>query len=366
MHIAIDARIINSGTGTYVAKLLEYLQKIDSSNTYSVLVRKKDQDYWKPTATNFTVRVAEFDNYSFAEQIGFKKFLDELNPDLVHFCMPQQPLLYRGARVTTMHDMTLLNTYNSDKNWLVFHTKQLVGRFVWKRLATLSDHVIAISENTKREYQEFSHIPDEKISVIYEAGEVLKGKLESYPNLPFGRFVMYVGQQPDYKNIRRLMDAHQLLLEKHPDLGLVLVGRLNPDTQANKRYAEEKGYQNIHFTGFIPDAQRDWLFTKALAYTFPSLMEGFGLPPLEAMSYGTPVVSSNTSCMPEILGEAAEYFNPYDIQSMASAIERVITDEALRSSMIERGYTQTAKYSWRRMAEETHAIYMNVLKKHPR
>jgi glycosyltransferase involved in cell wall biosynthesis len=95
-------------------------------------------------------------------------------------------------------------------------------------------------------------------------------------------------------------------------------------------------------------------------------MEGVGLPPLEAMAYGTPVVSSNTSCMPEILGEAAEYFDPYDIQSMASAIKRVITDETLRSDMIERGYAQTAKYSWRRMAKETHAIYMDVLKKYSR
>ncbi|MBC7764697.1 glycosyltransferase, partial [Microbacteriaceae bacterium] len=214
MHIAIDARVINSGTGTYVAKLLEYLQEIDHNNTYSVLVREKDKDYWKPVAPNFTVRVAEFDNYSFAEQLGYKKLLDELNPDLVHFCMPQQPLFYKGARVTTMHDMTLLNTYNTDKNWLVFHAKQFVGRFVWKRIATLSDHVIAISQNTKREYQEFSHIPDEKISVVYESGEVLKGELQPYDTLPFSDFIMYVGQQPDFKNIRRLMDAHQLLLAK--------------------------------------------------------------------------------------------------------------------------------------------------------
>lgn len=364
MHIAIDARVINSGTGTYVAKLLEYLQQIDTSNTYSVLVRQKDKGYWKPSATNFTVRVAEFDNYSFAEQLGFKSFLDQLNPDLVHFCMPQQPLLYRGARVTTMHDMTLLNTYNSDKNWLVFHAKQLVGRFVWKHIARLSDHVIAISNNTKKEYQAFTHIPDDKISVIYEAGEILQGKLESYPQLPFEQFIMYVGQQPDYKNIRRLMDAHQLLLKNYPTLGLLLVGRMNPDTLANKRYAEEKGYQNIHFTGFVPDGQRDWLFTKAIAYVFPSIMEGFGLPPLEAMAYGTPVISSNASCMPEVLGDAAEYFNPYDTAAMAGAIERVIEDERLRTDMIERGHRQVAKYSWRRMAEETHAIYTDVLKKH--
>ena len=363
MHIAIDARVINSGTGTYVAKLLEYLQEIDTTNTYSVLMREKDRDYWQPSASNFTVRVAEFDNYSFAEQIGFKKFLDDLQPDLVHFCMPQQPLLYKGKRVTTMHDMTLLNTYNSDKNWLVFHAKQLVGRFVWKRIAKVTDHMIAISNNTKREYQDFTHIPDEKISVVYEAGEVLKGELQTYEKLPFSEFIMYVGQQPDYKNIRRLMDAHQLLLDTRPDLGLVLVGRMNPDTEANKRYAEQKGYKNIHFTGFIPDSQRDWLFTQAKAYVFPSLMEGFGLPPLEAMAYGTPVVSSDTSCMPEILGDAAEYFNPLDIKDMAETINRVISDEQLRNDMKVRGFNQVKKYSWRRMAEETHAIYMKVLEK---
>ena len=109
MRIAIDARIINSSTGRYVAKLLEHLQDIDSSNQYIVLVREKDKNYWKPSVNNFSVIVAEFDNYSFAEQIGFKKLLDSLKPDLVHFCMPQQPILYRGRKVTTIHDLSLIH-----------------------------------------------------------------------------------------------------------------------------------------------------------------------------------------------------------------------------------------------------------------
>jgi len=363
MHIVIDARVINSGTGTYVAKLLKYLQEIDSVNNYTVLLREKDQDYWKPSAPNFTTRVAEFDNYSLAEQTDYKKLLDELSPDLVHFCMPQQPIMYVGKRVTTMHDMTLINTYNSDKNWLVFHFKQLVGKFVWKRIAKISDHVIAISENTKHEYQEFTHIPDEKISVVYEAGEAEMSNLEPYEALPFSEFILYVGQEPDYKNIRRLIEAHQKLLETHPDLGLVLVGRMNPDTVANKKWSESKGHRNVHFTGYITDPQRDWLFTKTRAYVFPSLMEGFGLPPLEAMAYNTPVVSSNTSCMPEVLGNAAEYFNPLDVDNMASTIAKVINSEPLRQDLIARGHTQVAKYSWRRMAEETHTIYLDVLQK---
>lgn len=360
-HIVIDARIINSGTGTYIAKLLRYLQEIDQTNQYTVLLREKDKDYWRPTAPNFSTRVAEFDNYSFAEQFGLKKLLDKINPDLVHFCMPQQPIFYKGASVTTFHDMTLLNTYNSDKNWLIFHAKQLVGRYVFKKIAKTNSHIIAISENTKREYQEFSGIPDENISVIYEAGEANPGQVQPYPNLPFKEFIMYVGQQPDYKNLRRLMQAHQIMLESKPDLGLVLVGRMNPDTIANQKWANKQGFKNIHFTGFIEDPQRDWLFTQARAYVFASLMEGFGLPPLEAMAYGTPVVSSNASCMPEVLGQAAEYFDPLDINDMSRKILEVIDNEDLRQDMIQRGHAQVAKYSWRRMAEETLAVYEKVL-----
>jgi glycosyltransferase involved in cell wall biosynthesis len=361
MHIVIDARVINSGTGTYVAKLLKYLQEIDRENHYTVLLREKDQDYWRPTAANFTTQVAEFDNYSFAEQFGYKRLLDRLKPDLVHFCMPQQPVWYRGKRVTTMHDLTLLKTYNSDKNWLVFHFKQFIGRFVWKRVARISDHIIAISENTKREYQALTPIPEDRISVIYEAGEASVNEIAPYEALPFKKFILYVGQQPDYKNIRRLIEAHQQLLNTHPDLGLVLVGRMNPDTAANKTWSERQGHRNVHFTGYIPDSQRDWLFTKTLAYVFPSLMEGFGLPPLEAMAYGTPVISSNASCMPEVLGDAAEYFDPLDVEDMTAAIARVIDDEPLRQGLVMRGHTQVAKYSWKRMAEQTHEIYLRVL-----
>src|SRR5690606_7633188 len=126
------ARIINSSTGTYVERLLHYLQDIDKDNNYTILVRRKDRKYWKPRNSNFCVVIAEFDNYSFGEQLGFKKLLDSLHADLVHFCMPQQPVLYSGKKITTIHDLTLMKTYNSDKNWFVYKMKQSIGRFVFK------------------------------------------------------------------------------------------------------------------------------------------------------------------------------------------------------------------------------------------
>ena len=225
------------------------------------------------------------------------------------------------------------------------------------------DHEVEIiyGVDFRKNYQ-INILDDNKISVIYESGEVLAGELVPYDDLPYEEFILYVGQQPDYKNIRRLMQAHQLMLQTKPDLGLVLVGRMNPDTIANKQWSEKKGYKNILFTGFLPDEQRDWLFTKTKAYVFPSLMEGFGLPPLEAMAYGTPVVSSNASCMPEILGEAAEYFDPYNVEDIASKTLEVITNQPKRRLLIKRGHKQVKKYSWQRMAEETHVVYVNVLR----
>jgi glycosyltransferase involved in cell wall biosynthesis len=362
MHIAIDARIINTSTGRYVERLVYYLQEIDKTNQYSILVPSKDLDFFKPKNKNFKVIAADFANYSFEEQIQFKTFLDSLHADLVHFCMPQQPLLYKGKKVTTVHDLNLLKTYNTDKNWLMYHSKQLVGRYLFKRIAKTNEHIIVPTDYVKKEYMAYSHIPENKITRTYEAADVFFDKLKPYKH-PFKKFIMYVGQQSDYKNIRRLGDAHQLLLESYPDLGLILVGRKTPGALKNEAYFKSMGYKNIHFTGFVEDEQRDWLFKNCDAYVFPSIMEGFGLPALEAMGYGAPVASSSATCLPEIYEDAAHYFDPFDVNDMARAISDILSSKALRQSLIEKGTKQVKKYSWKRMAKQTHEVYMNALKK---
>lgn len=359
-HIAIDARIINSSTGRYVERLVTYLQDIDTENEYSILVPEKDKNFWKPRNTNFTVRTVNFDNYSLNEQIGFNNYLKKLNADLVHFCMPQQPVGYKGKKVTTFHDLTLLKTYNSDKNWLIYHTKQKIGKYVFKRVSQENNHIITISQFTKQELQSFFPVPDKAISVIYEASDISTVAPKKY-QLPFKKYLLYVGQQSDYKNIKRLGDAHQILLAKYPDLGLVLVGKKNASALINEAYFKNKNYTNILFTDFVSDSQLSWLYSNAQAYVFPSLMEGFGLPGLEAMSYGTPVVSSNATCLPEVYGQAAHYFNPEDTSDIADAIDQVLSSDTLRTQLAKAGYKQIKKYSWKKMAKETHRVYMKVL-----
>jgi len=359
-HIAIDARIINSSTGTYVERLLHYLQEVDKTNKYSILVLEKDKEYWKPASDNFIVRVADYKNYSLNEQFGFKRYLDKLSPDLVHFCMPQQPILYKGLHVTTFHDLTLLKTYNTDKNWFVFHFKQFIGRFVFRIVLRSSKFIITISKFSKDEILKFSHIKSEKVAITPLSADISADTLAPYKH-PFKEFILYVGQQGDYKNIRRLGDAHQKLLTTHPDLGLILVGGKNAGVLNNEKYFNDKGYKNILFTGFLPNGQRDWLYANCAAYIFPSLMEGFGLPGLEAMGYGAPVVSSNATCLPEVYGDAAKYFDPLNVDDMVKSIDEVISNEQLRSTLIQEGHKQLAKYSWKRTAEQTLSVYLDAL-----
>lgn len=362
-HIAIDARIISSSTGRYVERLIHYLGKIDSKNRYSILVRHKDLKFYQPSNPNFKIVEADFADYSLAEQTKFCVLLNQLKPDLVHFTMPQQPILYRGKTITTIHDLTLLKTYNSDKNWLIFKFKQMVGRLVFKKVCSSSQTILTPTNFTKQEVENFSKKAKSKTVVTYEAADPLPKNIKPQKyDLPFSDYILYVGQQSDYKNIKRLGQAHQKLLKKYPKLGLVLVGKINKAAQTNKDFFEKNNYQNIIFTDFIPDQQRDWLYQNSRAYIFPSLMEGFGLPGLEAMLYKTPVVSSDQTCLPEVYQNAAHYFNPFDINDMAQKIDEVLFDSALQKSLIKNSQILLQKYSWQKMAKQTWNEYQKILK----
>ncbi|MCL2445128.1 glycosyltransferase family 4 protein [Candidatus Saccharibacteria bacterium] len=361
--IIIDARIINSTTGRYVERLLHYLQKIDRENRYVVLIPPEDirSNFWRPTAKNFHLESCEIKNYSLAEQTRFLKLLNNHQADLVHFCMPQQPILYKGKTVTTFHDLTLIKTYNEDKNYLYFKSKQQVGKTVFKRAARKSTQIITPTEFTKNELINFAKIDPEKITVTYESADITKSEAKN-PNFKFKNFLLYVGKHSTYKNVRRLAAAHQNLLKNHPDLHLVLANTKDKAVLQNEKFFASKNYKNIHFFGRADNADLAWLYSNCRAYIFPSFMEGFGLPGLEAMALGAPVISSNATCLPEVYGDAALYFDPHNTDDMTEKIHQVLTNKTLRTSLIKKGKQQHAKYSWEKMAKETYEVYQKALK----
>jgi len=360
MKIAIDARELRTSTGRYIERLLHYLQEIDHHNQYIVLLKPKDIDSWQATNKNFSVLACPYKEFTFAEQIGFKKQLDQLDVNLVHFGMVQQPILYRRPTVTTMHDLTTLRFRNPAKNPLVFWLKQQVYAFVNIRAARTSRHIITPTEFVKQDVMTFCHVSASKITVTPESADKIPGTPEIYQPMSSKKFIMYVGRPTPHKNLGRLIDAFVLLREKHPDLHLVLAGKKDFNYTLHEERVRAQSIKNIVFTDFIPDSQLAWLYEHTLAYCFPSLSEGFGLPGLEAMHYGAPVVSSNATCLPEVYDNAARYFDPLDIDDIARAIDDVLTNTDLRQELIANGYQRIKQFSWKRMAEQTLEVYENA------
>ena len=362
MRIAIDARIINSGTGRYIERMLHYLEQTNSEHEYLILVRHADLTYYKPTKPNFKIIEAEFKDYSFGEQLGFAHLLYKLKPDLVHFCMPQQPLLYTGPAVTSILDLNLLRiTSNDDMNPVELRIKKMIFGVMLKIIAKRSRHILTISKFSKQDIINFCHVPANKITVAYPAADPFTGQPEpvtAYKDVPF---IMYVGRAEPYKNNRGLIQAHQQLLQDNPNLRLVIVGRKDVLREADMQWVKDNSYKNIDFLGFVKDEQLAWLYANCRAYVFPSFMEGFGLPSLEAMNYGAPIACSNASCLPEINGEAAVYFDPADTQDMVRVVGQLIHDETKRAELAKKGYKQVKKYSWQRMADQTLTMYNNAL-----
>jgi len=183
-----------------------------------------------------------------------------------------------------------------------------------------------------------------------------------------GPFLLYIGNAYPHKNLEGLILVFSKLHLKYPDLRLVLVGkedyfynRVKEVAKTNNLWQKENHNSPVVFTGYVPDIDLEALFQEATVYVFPSLYEGFGLPPLEAMAHGCPVVSSDRASMPEILGDAALYFDPENKLDMFNVIEKVLNDSSERDRLIKLGHEQVKKYSWWECALATSRIYHKVL-----
>lgn len=363
--IVIDARELRTSTGRYVERLLKYLQEVDTdlSHRYVVLLKPKDMEGWEPTSKRFTKVASRWKEFTFGEQLGFAWQLYKLKADLVHFPMVQQPILYQKAVVTTFQDLTTLRFANPTKNKYVFRFKQYVYKWVNIIAARKSRAIITPTEFVKDDVAKFTHTNSRKITVTLEAVDAFDEPAEPVPDFEDKQYIMFNGRPQAHKNLHRLIEAFALLHQKHPDLYLMIAGRKDRSHRSYTRLAKELGVRDhVVLTDFIPDGQLKWAMQNTQAYVYPSLSEGFGLPPLEAMLNGAPVVSSNATCLPEVQGDAAHYFDPYNVEDMAQKINDVLTKPELRKQLIARGHEQIKKYSWKRMAEQTLAVYKEALK----
>lgn len=364
-HIVIDARIRTASTGRYVDRLVEHLERIDKTNRYTVLVRPGDN--WRPKAGNFSREDAPFAQFSFnpLQQIGFTRLIKKLKPDLVHFPMNQQPILYRGKIVTSTMDLTMLRFTRPGKTPLpVFWLKMAGYRFLFRNSIRKSNAIITISKFVKKDLEAHYPVAKHKTTVTYCAAEPEISDSAKQPQGVDRPFILHVGSPFPHKNVERLVDAFDLLKKDHPKLQLVLAGKKEQYFNKLEAYAQKSpAKDSIIFPGFVSDAELKWLYQSAEAYVLPSLSEGFGLPGLEAMAHGCPVISSNATCLPEIYGDGVLYFNPHDTEDMAEKIHDVLSDKSLRQTLIKNGYKRITKYSWNKMAEQTLEIYYETLKK---
>ncbi len=360
-HIVIDAREYSTSTGRYISKLIEYLEKIDTTHEYTVLLLPHDYGKYQPSNKNFRKKRAPFKEFTFSEQIGYVRFLNKLGADLVHFGMTHQPILYNRPAITTVHDLTTARFRNPATPWLIFKIKQLVYHFVIWVVAHKSKHIITPSTFVKDDLVTFARISANKITVTHEAADKVGAKAEPIKELQGKQFIMYVGRPQPHKNLRRLVDAFAKLKHTYPELYLVLAGKKDAVYQQHLDYIERSSIKDVLVTGFVSEGELRWLYEHTAAYVFPSLSEGFGLPALEAMAHGAPVVSSSATCLPEIYRDGALYFDPENTADIVEKVAEVLDHKKVSQALIDQGKDVAKSYSWQRMAEQTLAIYKKVL-----
>ncbi|HSX36479.1 MAG TPA: glycosyltransferase family 1 protein [Patescibacteria group bacterium] len=362
-HIVIDARVRRSSTGRYADELVNHLQDVDNYNNYTVLVAPDDD--WKMRAGNFRTVPSPFPQFSFnpLNELRFAWQLYCLKPDLVHFTMTQQPLLYFGKIVTTTHDLTMFQyAHPKGTHPAIFWIKMRLYHFLMWLAHRKSRRIIVPTHHAAGEVAEFQPFTKDKLVVTYESVGVPLNVTPKRPEVVPDNYIMYQGTGFPHKNLPKLVEAFDILHPHYPDLYLVFVGKKEKHyNDLEREIKRHPSASHIIVAGFLPDPESKWTFQHARVYATPSLAEGWGMTPLEAMANGAPVVSSNASAMPEVYGEGALYCDPHSAQDIADKIAMVLDDAQLRKDLIQKGTAQYQKYSWATMAKQTLDIYEDVL-----
>ncbi len=369
--IGIDARMYGyaqTGIGNYIRHLLKYIFELDKENNYVIFLLPEEYDNFElPNERIRKIKVSA-KWYGWKEQILFPIELYKENLDLMHFTHFNSPVLYFKKSIVTIHDVT---PYFFPGHKMKSVIRKIGFRTVFFSSVKKASKVIAVSENTKSDIVKYFKIKENKIKVIYEGADsqfkiinnnqkITEIKKKYNITKPF---IFYTGVWRNHKNLVGLVKAFGVLKNKYKlNYQLVLGGKEDPYYPEVRKTWEKLGLEKkIIRTGFIKQEELPLFYNAAEIFVIPSFYEGFGLIGLEAMACGTPVVSSNKTSLPEVLGDAAIYFNPNNPEEMAEKMKLVLTDKKLYNELREKGFRQIRKYSWERMGRETMEIYGKIL-----
>jgi glycosyltransferase involved in cell wall biosynthesis len=370
LHIAIDARRIRDfGIGTYIRSLVHALAAIDAENHYTLVSGPGEVRTLAGLPENFRAAVYRRNDHAVLDHVMFPLFLRGLSPDLVHIPLNRVPLFMIRPYVVTIHDMA--NLFYEE---VTSKTRMQMRRYRFRRGLVRAERVIAVSEATRRDVENLMGVRPERVCRVYNApdpGFLLHGPgdpgehqriMERYQiNYPF---LLYAGNIRRHKNVPRLVEAFAVVREQlaaHPvyrDLRLVIIGdTISQYPAVRHSVIKSRVEQVVRFLGFVPFETLRCFYESAAAFVFPSRYEGFGLPPLEAMACGSPVITSNVSSLPEVVGDAAVLVNPENVFDIARGIRDVLLNEHLREEMVRRGREQASRFSWERTARQVLEIY---------
>ena len=380
LRIVLDIRHLRDfGPGTYIRNLVRALGVIDTKNHYSLVSETTETPDLPKLPPNFQVVVHHPPKRAILDHLSFPWFLRSLAPDLVHMPVNEIPLLMPSPYVVTIHDMSdfLFGGGSGMRdNYRLYR---------FRRGLLKADKVIAVSEATQRDVENLLAVPPDRIRTIYSAPDprffgsgnpdiedalepVRQKLLERFQiNYPF---ILYAGRIRPHKNLPRLIEAFAVVrneLENHPmyhDLRLIIIGdEISRHPEVRRAVVQTRNQQYVRFFGFVPFNTLRIIYSSAAVFAFPSLYEGFGLPPLEAMATGTPVVTSSVSSLPEVVGDAAVIVNPENVFDIARGLRELLLDDETRQRVIHAGYLQARRFDWKRTAEQVLEVYQDVARR---
>ena len=355
-NIGIDARLwYESGVGRYIRNLVLGLDKKNiKEHEFVIFLNPKAYALVNFENRNFKKVESDISWHTLSEQIRFKKELDRQNLDLVHFPYFSYPVFYRKPFVITIHDL-IIDHYptgvSSSLPLPFYYAKHFAYKKIIKSAVKKSKKIIVPSLATKDELVSHYKAKQSKIEVIYEGFDPLISENSVKEKLISDNYILYVGNAYPHKNLGNLLKAYALIREK-TNAELVCIGR---DDFFYKRL--EKGQRGVHFLHSIDDSTLFSYYTNARLLVVPSLMEGFGLPLLEAMSLSCPVVSSDTPALREVGGDGAFYVDAKNPDEIAGAVRKVLADKTLQASLRKKGLARSTQFSWEKCIDKTLTVY---------